>query len=74
MNRYSARALRQRPTLAIGQADDLKVVEEVNGKHYRVWLCRCGIADGMPYNNAVTIEVLTDTGWKTVTQYAGGPG
>lgn len=65
--RYTTDDLRRLPTLCVGQADSLKID---NGKT-RVWLCRCGIADGMPYDNAVTIEKLIDGQWTEVEQYEG---
>jgi CDGSH-type Zn-finger protein len=66
--RYSAEELEAMPTLAQGQADDLKV--DTGTK--RVWLCRCGRADGMPYDNQVTVEKLTDDGrWVSVYKYKG---
>ena len=67
MTRYTARELKDLPTLAQGQADNLKIDTGTE----RVWLCRCGIADGMPYNNAITIERLIDGRWQTVQQYPG---
>lgn len=53
------------PTLCVGQADNLKYDDGV----WRVWLCRCGIADGMEYNNAVTIEYNDHGTWETTDQY-----
>lgn len=64
---YRAKDLEDMPTLSVGQADDLKIDE---GKR-RVWLCRCGIADGMPYNNQITIERYIDNKWQTVETYEG---
>ena len=52
-------------TLAIGQADDLKVD---NGE-YRVWLSRCGTEDGEPFENKVTVEQLIDGRWLIVSEY-----
>jgi hypothetical protein len=65
--RYTAEELADRPTLAQGQADDLKL----DDGETRVWLCRCGIEDGMPYNNAITVERLEDGRWIQVEQYPG---
>lgn len=53
------------PTLSVGQADDLKI----DDGDVRVWLCRCGIADGMPHDNNVTVERLIDGRWTTVEEY-----
>lgn len=41
------------PTITVGQADDLKIETE----DFRVWLSRCGVADGEPYENKVTVEM-----------------
>ena len=40
------------PTLCVGQAADLKV----DHGNIRIWLSRCGVADGEPYENKVTVE------------------
>lgn len=39
-------------TLHVGHFDNLKIDTGL----MRVWLCRCGVADGMAYDNQVTIE------------------
>lgn len=67
MSRYTAEELRKLPTLCTGQADSLKID---NGKT-RVWLCRCGVADGMPYDNAVTVETLQNGRWIETDMYEG---
>ena len=67
MPRYTAADLKDLPTLAQGQADNLKL----DDGETRVWLCRCGVADGMPYNNQITIERLVDGRWITVETYEG---
>ena len=64
---FTADDLRDRPTLSTGQADDLKI----DTGSTRVWLCRCGVADGMPYDDAITVEHLIDGRWVEVEQYAG---
>lgn len=53
------------PTLTQGQADDLKID---NGAE-RVWLSRCGVEDGEPWDNKVTIERLVDGRWVEVEWY-----
>lgn len=63
--RYTLRELRALPTLATGQADDLKVDE----REMRVWLSRCKIEDGEPYNNKVTIERLRGGRWVETDHY-----
>lgn len=52
---YTLAELEALPTLATGQADDLKVETE----NRRVWLSRCGVEDGEPYPNKATVEKLT---------------
>ena len=47
------------PTLAVGQADNLKI----DDGDTRVWLSRCTVDDGEPYDNKVTIERLIDGCW-----------
>ncbi|MGH9061907.1 MAG: hypothetical protein ACRDZY_20695 [Acidimicrobiales bacterium] len=54
--------LRALPTLAQGQADNLKYDDGSN----RVWLSRLGIVDGMPSENTVTVEHLINGCWVTV--------
>lgn len=62
---YSLAELETRPTLATGQADDLKV----EGVGIRIWLSRCGIEDGEPCDNKVTIEEYRDGRWTEVGWY-----
>jgi hypothetical protein len=62
---YSLDELEAMETLAVGQADDLKVdLGEV-----RIWLSRCGIEDGEPCNNKVTIEEYDGQRWNEVGWY-----
>lgn len=65
--RYDASDLRSMPTLCVGQADDLKVDDGST----RVWLSRCGVADGLPSDNLVTVENLVDGRWVTAEVYNG---
>lgn len=59
--------LERLPTLCVGQASDLKIDDDT----YRVWLCRCGIADGMSDDNMVEIEVNDNGRWKETCTYPG---
>lgn len=52
-------------TIEVGHADDLKINDGV----FKVWLCRCDTYDGMPYDNAVTIEKYIDNRWIEVLMY-----
>lgn len=62
---YTLSELEPLPTLAQGQADDLKLD---NGE-FRVWLSRCGTADGAKHDNGVTVERLVDGRWIVVEEY-----
>lgn len=60
--------LADKPTLAQGQADDLKI----DTGETRYWLCRCAVEDGMPVERQVTVERLSNQGrWVTVLEYDG---
>ena len=71
MRRYSLAELEQFPTLAVGQADDLRVEEYVGRKLVRYWLSRCGVEDGEPYPNKVTIEArdCPNGSWENIETY-----
>lgn len=56
------------PTLSVGQTDDLKV----DRGNRRVWLSRMTVADGMPYDNQVTVEILDRGRWVILDQYQAG--
>ena len=63
---YTLQELESLPTLCVGQAEDLKV--ETND--IRIWLSRCGVADGEPHNNMVTVEKYDEAGgWYTQRRY-----
>lgn len=51
--------LKELPTLAQGQADDLKIESDTE----RVWLSRCTAADGEPWDNKVTVERYIGGSW-----------
>lgn len=40
-------------------------------KGSRVWLCRCGVADGIPLDNQITVERCIDGRWITTDTYEG---
>jgi hypothetical protein len=60
--------------IAQGQADDL-LIEDGDT---RVWLSRCGVEDGEPFDNAVTIERRIMRGdpprsyWEEIEKYPAG--
>ncbi|MNC36448.1 hypothetical protein D3C75_849700 [compost metagenome] len=57
--------LKDLPTLQQSHTDNLK---KVTGNE-RVWLSRMTVADGMPYNNQVTVEVFSNGKWNIVDTY-----
>lgn len=62
---YTLAELEALPTLCESQADDLKI--EKPG--YRVWLSRCTVDDGEPYDNKVTIEERINGCWVETQHY-----
>ncbi len=67
MGRYTAAELKRKRTLSTGQCDSLKV----DTGTMRVWISRCTVADGEPYNNKVSVEKLRNGRWETVETYKG---
>lgn len=65
MRYYALSELKVLPTLETGWVDDLKI----RTPNTRLWLSRLTTADGMPYDNQVTIEELRDGKWITVASY-----
>lgn len=65
MRHYTLSELEAMETLATGQADDLKVETEDT----RVWLSRCSVEDGEPYDHKVSVEQYDDRRWNTVEEY-----
>ena len=57
--------LEKLPTLHSGHFDNLKIKEG----DVQVWLSRMTVADGMPYDNQVTVEKLVNGVWTTVDEY-----
>lgn len=66
-NKYTAEQLEEMETIHEGHYDNLKI----DTGSMRVWLSRMTVADGMPYNNQVTIEILENGQWVTVDKYEG---
>lgn len=65
---FTTEELEAMPVIEHGHADDLHVVDG----RVQVWLSRTGRADGEPYDNTVTIEVLDDKGrWVNAVIYNG---
>jgi len=56
---YTLETLESLPTLSAAQTCNLKVDTD----EYRVWLSRCTVADGEPFNNKVTVQRLEDGQW-----------
>lgn len=65
MKEFTLQELQRMKTLCVGQADDLKY----EGDGVRVWLSRCGVKDGEPYENKVTVEKWVNLQWKAVKTY-----
>jgi hypothetical protein len=65
--KFSAQFLDRQPTLCTGQTSNLKL----DDGQFRYWLSRCSVKDGEPYNNKVSIEMLTDGNWVLVDEYQG---
>lgn len=63
MTIYSPAYLASLPTIAQGQADDLKVETGT----LRYWLSRCGPEDGQDYE--VEVERLEDGRWQPLLSY-----
>ena len=61
-HRYTYKQLSELPTIEVGQFDNLKL----ETSDTRVWLSRCGIADGLKYNYPITVERLINGVWTTV--------
>ena len=57
--KYTLKHLESLTTICTGHADDLKI----DNSDTRVWLSRCGVEDGEPYPNKVTVERLFDGEW-----------
>ena len=62
---FTLEELESLPTLCVSQADDLKI----NDGLWRVWLSRCTVEDGEPYNNKVTVEYCYNGCWVTEQMY-----
>lgn len=59
--RLGTRDLSEMPTITQGWTCDLKIDDPDLG--VRVWLARTGLADGEPFENKVTVEILRDGRW-----------
>lgn len=65
MKRYTLKELQALKTVFQGHFDDTKIDTGTE----RVLLSRMTVADGMPYDNQVTVERLVNGNWKTMDQY-----
>lgn len=69
-DKYTLAQLEAMPTLAQSQADDLKVDWSDGDEGLRIWLSRCTVQDGEPYDNKVTVEIRDPRGnWITAYEY-----
>jgi len=71
VRRYTASELSELATLSTGQADSLKIEGEDADGPFRIWLSRCGVADGEPYPNKVTLERIENGRWFNAETYRG---
>ena len=55
------------PTLGESQACNLKI----DTGDFRVWISRCGLADGEPFENTVYVEFNDGDRWKDLGHYDG---
>lgn len=65
MKKYTYKEIMELPTIEQGHFDNLKV----STKTRRVWISRMTLADGMCYNNQITIERLIRGNWFIIDQY-----
>lgn len=65
--KYTKEELEAMPTINSGHFDNLKIETQTT----RVWLSRMTVADGMPYNNMITVEKLINGRWVTTEEYPG---
>lgn len=65
MDQYALAELEALPTLSQGQTCNLKI----QTGNTRVWLSRCGVDDGMPWDNQVTHEELQGGSWVVTREY-----
>lgn len=64
--KYTLAELKEMPTIHSGHFDNLKL----DDGNTRITLSRMTIADGMPYNNQVTVLTKDGKGdWKEVRKY-----
>jgi hypothetical protein len=64
-DRYTLAELEATPTINQGHTADLKF----DTPRRRVWLERTTVADGEPYDHAVTIEEYDGNAWRQVERY-----
>lgn len=69
LRRFTLAELDPLPVLSQGQADDLKVEGSDRSGPFRVWLSRCGVEDGEPFDHAVTVERFKGGAWVEVDRY-----
>lgn len=62
---FSLQELEAMPLISQGHTDNLLIHEGDT----KVWLSRMTTEDGMPFNNAVTVERLIDGCWVEVEVY-----
>ena len=66
-----AGVLKDLPVLLYGHSADLCFSEAEEEGNVRVWLSRCGIADGEPFAATVYVEQMRDGKWEDVDYFDG---
>lgn len=61
------------PVLSVSQACNLHIERDTIDGTFRVWLSRCGLADGEPFENTVYLEESDreEGRWKDVAYFDG---
>ncbi len=67
---YTLKDLQSRPVIMSGQFyNNVINGHDEHGRPAAVFLARCGVADGAKCDNEVSVDVLVNDSWQTVTKY-----
>ena len=72
MKKLTLKQVKEYPVIHQSHFDNLIKEFEQKGIKYRVWVSRCTIDDGMPYDNQITVEKFDETNgytWTIEKQY-----
>lgn len=67
--RFTLSEIEEMEVIHESQTDDLVLEQGQGDGQVRVWVSRMTVSDGMPYNNQVTVEKLTNGAWETIDEY-----